>query len=182
MLDEEANIRGVELPPPHAPPPDLETTPPDALLREDDDHWAPEMKVNFYFAIGMLLFMTALAGVTAEWLVDSIDGMTESSGVSREFVGLILLPGELSHLPLMRWSLHRVGGAGGDPPPAHLDRKTLSSTLTDPLSPLSPFLRAVSSAKLVTGRCFMAGLMLVRIGPDPVPIATQPSTLSTSFL
>lgn len=94
MLDEEANIRGVELPPPHAPPPDLDTTPPDALVRDEDDHWAPEVKVNFYFAIGTLTLMTALAGVTAEWLVDSIDGLTETSGVSREFVGLVLLPGE----------------------------------------------------------------------------------------
>ncbi|WVR03526.1 calcium/proton exchanger [Kwoniella sp. DSM 27419] len=59
----------------------------------DDDgtvHVAP--KVRFWFAVGMLVTMTALAGVTAEFLVSSIDGLTETGGVSREFVGLILLP------------------------------------------------------------------------------------------
>lgn len=30
--------------------------------------------------------------VTAEFLVDSIDGMTNSGGISKEFVGVILLP------------------------------------------------------------------------------------------
>lgn len=30
--------------------------------------------------------------LTAECLVDSIDGLTESGGISKEFVGLILLP------------------------------------------------------------------------------------------
>jgi Ca2+/H+ antiporter len=49
-------------------------------------------KVKVVFAVGMLTFMTALAGITAEWLVDSIDGLTETGNVSREFVGLILLP------------------------------------------------------------------------------------------
>lgn len=50
------------------------------------------MRVKPTFAIAMLILMTALAGVTAEWLVDSIDGLTATGNVSREFVGLILLP------------------------------------------------------------------------------------------
>jgi len=33
-----------------------------------------------------------LSGVTAEYLVSSIDGLTQQTNVSREFVGLILLP------------------------------------------------------------------------------------------
>jgi Ca2+:H+ antiporter len=33
-----------------------------------------------------------LVAVTAEFLVDSIDGLTESGWISKEFVGLILLP------------------------------------------------------------------------------------------
>ncbi|KAG8690093.1 hypothetical protein FRC11_013882, partial [Ceratobasidium sp. 423] len=33
-----------------------------------------------------------LTGVTAEWLVDSIDGLTSGGNISREFVALILLP------------------------------------------------------------------------------------------
>ncbi|KAK8845503.1 calcium/proton exchanger [Kwoniella newhampshirensis] len=49
-------------------------------------------KVRFMFAMGMLCVMTGLAGLTAECLVGSIDGLTETGNVSREFVGLILLP------------------------------------------------------------------------------------------
>lgn len=48
--------------------------------------------VKFWYAVILLVAMTALAGVTAEFLVSSIDGMTEASNVSREFIGLILLP------------------------------------------------------------------------------------------
>ena len=33
-----------------------------------------------------------LVAVTAEFLVDSIDGVTESGGLRKEWVGLILLP------------------------------------------------------------------------------------------
>lgn len=51
-----------------------------------------EPKVRFLWAMGMLVAMAALAGVTAEYLVSSIDGLTEKTNVSREFVGLILLP------------------------------------------------------------------------------------------
>lgn len=43
-----------------------------------------------------------MVAVTAEWLVHSIDGMTEKGGISREFVGIILLP--------------IVGNAAGKPP------------------------------------------------------------------
>lgn len=33
-----------------------------------------------------------LVAVTAEWLVDSINGLTASGHISKEFVGVILLP------------------------------------------------------------------------------------------
>lgn len=36
--------------------------------------------------------MSQLVAVTAEWLVDSIDGMTNTGTISKEFVGVILLP------------------------------------------------------------------------------------------
>lgn len=35
---------------------------------------------------------TQLVSVTAEWLVDSIDGLTDTGAISQEFVGIILLP------------------------------------------------------------------------------------------
>ena len=118
-IDEEASIHGIELqhdhsenlPNPHAPVPDMDTPPVTAtrtsfilpenprtaqanevIEEEDDEHYVPPVLINPLFAVLMLTTMTALAGVTAEWLVDSIDGLTETSAVSREFVGLILLP------------------------------------------------------------------------------------------
>jgi len=42
--------------------------------------------------ISSLLVSTVLVAVCAEFLVDSIDGMVEGSGVSLTFVGLILVP------------------------------------------------------------------------------------------
>ncbi|OWT40707.1 calcium/proton exchanger [Cryptococcus neoformans Bt1] len=62
------------------------------IIVDEDGTVHVQPKVKFHFALGMLLLMTALAGVTAEWLVDSIDGLTATGNVSREFVGLILLP------------------------------------------------------------------------------------------
>lgn len=52
----------------------------------------PEPKVGKVFALVSLAVFTGLAGLTAECLVSSIDGLTEETNVSREFVGLILLP------------------------------------------------------------------------------------------
>lgn len=40
-----------------------------------------------------MALIAALVGVTAEWLVSSIDGLVETHpSLSREWVGLILLP------------------------------------------------------------------------------------------
>ena len=60
------------------------------LIKDNSGH--PEPVISIWFALGLLTLVTALAGVTAEFLVSSIDGLTTTSGVSREFVGLILLP------------------------------------------------------------------------------------------
>ncbi|GAA5882592.1 hypothetical protein JCM3774_002734 [Rhodotorula dairenensis] len=54
-----------------------------------DEH---EPQLSVWFAFGLLAVITALTGVTAECLVDSIDGLTETGNVSKEFVALILLP------------------------------------------------------------------------------------------
>lgn len=59
-------------------------------IDSDDEEEVPLVK--FWFAAGMLVVVTAITGVTAEWLLDSIDGLTATGNVSREFVGLILLP------------------------------------------------------------------------------------------
>jgi len=42
--------------------------------------------------VGLLVVVTVFVAITAEWLVDSIDGLTDSGKISKEFVGIILLP------------------------------------------------------------------------------------------
>jgi Ca2+:H+ antiporter len=42
--------------------------------------------------IDSLIVSTVLVAICAEFLVDSIDGMVQGSGISETFVGLILLP------------------------------------------------------------------------------------------
>ncbi|KAI0064753.1 calcium/proton exchanger [Artomyces pyxidatus] len=57
---------------------------------EEDEEEKPSMSVPI--TIGLLAIVTVLVAVTAEFLVDSINGLTEKGGISKEFVGLILLP------------------------------------------------------------------------------------------
>jgi Ca2+:H+ antiporter len=40
----------------------------------------------------LLPFCLQVVAVTAEWLVGSIDGLTQKNAISKEFVGIILLP------------------------------------------------------------------------------------------
>ena len=57
---------------------------------EEEDEEVPELSLPM--TIGLLFFVTVLVAVTAEWLVDSIDGLASGGGISKEFIGLILLP------------------------------------------------------------------------------------------
>jgi len=50
----------------------------------------PEMSLQA--TIILLIIVTVLVAVTAEFLVGSIDGLTASGHISKGFVGLILLP------------------------------------------------------------------------------------------
>ncbi|KAH8920595.1 Calcium/proton exchanger [Atractiella rhizophila] len=59
---------------------------------EQDEGVVENPRMNYKAAIALILFVTVLVGVTAEWLVESIDGMTESGTISKEFTALILLP------------------------------------------------------------------------------------------
>ncbi|KIM34543.1 hypothetical protein M408DRAFT_325917 [Serendipita vermifera MAFF 305830] len=58
--------------------------------KEEEEEEEPTLKM--WIAILLLVVVTVLTGVTAEFLVSSIDGMTTKSGVNKEFVALILLP------------------------------------------------------------------------------------------
>ena len=56
----------------------------------EEDVEIPELSLPT--TIGLLVLVTVLVAVTAEWLVDSIGGLADGGGISREFIGLILLP------------------------------------------------------------------------------------------
>ena len=62
--------------------------------RDDSSHESdvqhPEL--SWAVAIALLLVVTVFVGVTAEFLVDSIGGLADEGGISKEFIGLILLP------------------------------------------------------------------------------------------
>ena len=57
---------------------------------DDVDEEIPELSLSV--TIGLLVLVTVFVAVTAEWLVDSIDGLASGGGISKEFIGLILLP------------------------------------------------------------------------------------------
>lgn len=63
-----------------------------ATSTSDDDEEEETPKVKALFALCLLLGVTAITGVTAEFLVDSVNGLTETTSISKEFVGLILFP------------------------------------------------------------------------------------------
>ncbi|KAJ5987835.1 hypothetical protein N7481_003045 [Penicillium waksmanii] len=56
----------------------------------DDEPEQPQLTV--FTALLTLFLSTALVAVCAEFMVDSIDGLTKNGGISDTFVGLILLP------------------------------------------------------------------------------------------
>lgn len=60
-----------------------------AAAEEEEEH-TPELSV--LFTVILLVIVTVLVAVTAEFLVDSIDDLTKGGAISEEFVGLILLP------------------------------------------------------------------------------------------
>ncbi|KAI9683695.1 MAG: hypothetical protein M1829_005001 [Trizodia sp. TS-e1964] len=55
-----------------------------------EEHHEPELSITT--AMLTLLISTVLVAFCAEFMVDSIDALTASSGISKTFVGLILLP------------------------------------------------------------------------------------------
>ncbi|KAG1853166.1 calcium/proton exchanger [Suillus subalutaceus] len=48
--------------------------------------------MNLAVCLWLLVVVTVLVAVTAEFLVDSIDGLTSSGSINKEFVSIILLP------------------------------------------------------------------------------------------
>nr|ODN82512.1 calcium/proton exchanger [Cryptococcus depauperatus CBS 7841] len=73
-----------------------ETTVSEQTGREGQQHEEEEVEVpqmNVFCTIALMVLITVIVGVTAEFLVDSINGMVEANpSLSAEWVGLILLP------------------------------------------------------------------------------------------
>lgn len=65
----------------------------DAMVsREDEEDEREIPKLSLTSALVTLIASTALVAVCAEFMVSSIDAITQSGALKREFVGLILLP------------------------------------------------------------------------------------------
>ncbi|KAJ7274457.1 calcium/proton exchanger [Mycena haematopus] len=64
----------------------------ETAVTHDQEEEVEEPQLSLYMTLGLLAIVTVIVAVTAEWLVDSIDGLTQSGGISKEFVGIILLP------------------------------------------------------------------------------------------
>jgi len=87
--EKKAKKNGTWVKPP-TPADQVDTHPDLEAAAEEKEEETPKMSVSM--TIALLVVVTVLVAVTAEWLVDSIDGLTTNGGISKEFVGIILLP------------------------------------------------------------------------------------------
>ncbi|THH09302.1 hypothetical protein EW145_g2120 [Phellinidium pouzarii] len=85
--DVQANGDAVNGDPAHAPADGAEA---EAAKVEEEEEEKPSMSLTM--CIGLLIVVTVFVAITAEFLVDSIDGVTSSGPLKKEWVGLILLP------------------------------------------------------------------------------------------
>jgi Ca2+:H+ antiporter len=60
--------------------------------KQEEEEESEEPQLSVPFTLGLLVVVTVVVAITAEFLVDSIDGLTDKGGISKEFVGVILLP------------------------------------------------------------------------------------------
>ncbi|KAH9821846.1 Sodium/calcium exchanger protein-domain-containing protein [Melampsora americana] len=65
---------------------------PDETGEGQDEEEEEVPTLNFVSAVVILALSTVLVGVTSEWLVDSINGITKTGVISEAWIGLILLP------------------------------------------------------------------------------------------
>ena len=86
----EAKRNGTEYQAPEHVEVDTEAQPAGTHADNEDTEEQPQLGV--VVTLVLLILVTALVAVTAEWLVDSIDGVTQTGAISKEFVGIILLP------------------------------------------------------------------------------------------
>ncbi|EGG08244.1 uncharacterized protein MELLADRAFT_85068 [Melampsora larici-populina 98AG31] len=73
--------------------PHVSVTPDEAGEGHEEEEEEEEVPtLNFVSAVLILALSTVLVGVTSEWLVDSINGITKTGAISEAWIGLILLP------------------------------------------------------------------------------------------
>ncbi|KAF7328921.1 Calcium/proton exchanger [Mycena venus] len=61
-----------------------------AAHEEEEEVENPQLSLSV--AVGLLAVVTVIIAVTAEWLVESIDGLVEGDKISKKFIGVVLLP------------------------------------------------------------------------------------------
>ena len=70
----------------------ISDSPIETVRKEEEEEEEEEPLLRVWIAVLLLVVVTVITGVTAEFLVSSINGLTTKSGVNKEFVALILLP------------------------------------------------------------------------------------------
>ncbi|KAH7012039.1 calcium ion transporter [Microdochium trichocladiopsis] len=68
------------------------TTPPDSQNASDEESKDKEEHMSPWSAGVVLIVTTVLVSICADYLVDSIDSLVERAHISRNFIGLILIP------------------------------------------------------------------------------------------
>ncbi|KAG7100152.1 hypothetical protein E1B28_001931, partial [Marasmius oreades] len=68
---------------------DLEAATSSGSAEKDEEE--SMLHLNLWVLVGSLVVVTVLVSVTAEWLVDAVDGIVDEGHLSTEFVGIILL-------------------------------------------------------------------------------------------
>ncbi|CAG8819157.1 41525_t:CDS:2, partial [Gigaspora margarita] len=61
-------------------------------IQDENDDKPDESHINVMMALILLIVTTVITAFSAEFLVDSIEGIVKTLGISETFVGLILLP------------------------------------------------------------------------------------------
>ena len=59
---------------------------------EDEEEHEEEAKVHALMALASLVLTTVVIAISAELLVDSLEGLSEQLNVSKAFIGVIILP------------------------------------------------------------------------------------------
>ena len=64
----------------------------DAEQQRPEDEIETEPELSMLMTVILLIVVKMLIAVTAEWFLDSINGLANGGGISKQFIGLILIP------------------------------------------------------------------------------------------